>query len=114
MATIVMDAEKVWVKADNLIKEIEEAREVEDEKTIYGVMYKKRTKRKFIFFKECDYYFNREQAIAWLDTEAGNSPWGWRSIKGWQVADKAKALRLIAEHGDPVTLNQDDVEVLFG
>lgn len=104
MATIVMEAAKVIKAADNLIARIEAERKRRDEENIADRMQP----RKFMGFKLKTR--TREEAIKYLDSI---DPWGWQSIYAYGDLGKAKALKLLAEHGDPVTLDQHDITVLF-
>lgn len=104
MATIVCSAEKVKAAALATIKYIEAERIEKDEEAIGHTMQKRRIGWKGF------YYPDREKAIKILDESAFM---GWRSVYGWGDLDHARKLLLIAEHGDPVTLNEEDARVLF-
>ena len=105
MATIVMASQNVIDAAKATIAYIENKRNIYDEKAITKVMA-----TKYGWFKK--YYPTREQAIKILDS-SDEYGMGWRSCAGWGDLDKAKNLLRLAQHGDPVTLNEDDVRVLF-
>lgn len=108
MATIVMEASKVIEAADRVINSIRNERIARDEKRIASAMKPK----KLWFLKQVT--LTREQAIARLDKSSDG--WlfeSWRSAYAWGDLEKAKSLRKLAEHGDPVTLNENDIEVLF-
>lgn len=108
MATIVMEASKVIEAADAVINSVHNEKIALDEKVIANAM--KPQKRWF----RNDITLTREQADEHLDKVARNNMFGsWRSQRGWGDLEKAKALRKLAEHGDPVTLNENDIEVLF-
>jgi hypothetical protein len=108
MAHIVCSAEKVREAAQLVIKNIEETRTKRDEKAIARVMEKERV---------CWWKFwqpagmTREQAIKWLDA---SDMWGWRSGYAWGDLSKAEKLLLLAEHGDPVTIDEESARVLWG
>lgn len=106
MATIVMQADQVIKEAEAVIDNIQQYRQRENEETIQRVM-----KKTFLGWKGF-YKPNRQQAINWIN---GDGMWDYfwcYSYAGKE--DKAKALILIAQHGDPVTLNEKDIQVLFG
>ena len=108
MATIVLPAEKVIAAAENTIAYIRNERNGEDEEKIAEWM----KPRKFLWFKLRAR--TREEAINALDKHYAESWYGdWRSNYAWCDLNKARALRKLAQHGDPVTLNEDDVRVLF-
>ena len=105
MATIVMTSMQVTKAAQEIIKAIETERTKRDEASILHAM----RPRKFCGFAlKCR---NREQAIKYLTEYA--DIFGWQSIYAYGELDKAKGLLKLAKHGDPVTLNEDDVRVLF-
>lgn len=109
MAHIVCSAKKVRAAAQAVINTIEETRTKRDEKAIARVMENERV---------CWWKFwqpvgmTREQAIKWLD--ASDEAWGWRSIHGWGDLGKARKLLTLAEHGDPVTIDEESARVLWG
>ena len=107
MATIVMKSAKVIEAATAMIEHINEERMRRDEVTVLRAMqpYKK-------WFKT--YTRTREEAIKYLDECDNNSMFdSWHSMYAWGTLDKARAILKLAQHGDPVTLNQEDIEVLF-
>lgn len=104
MATIVMSAEKVIEAAEATIAGILAKRDLRDEEQISRWM----GPRRFLWIKLKPR--TREQAIKALD---GSSSWGWRSMYAWGDLDHAQKLLALAKHGDPVTLNENDVRVLF-
>ena len=106
MATIVMSARQVINAANATIAYIEGQREKEDENNIRRVMLSTRIGA---WFKR--YNPTREQAIKILDNSCEFM--GWRSCRGWGDLRKAQDLLRLAKMGDPVTLNEDDVRVLF-
>ena len=108
MGTIVMQAEKVIAAADFVISTIRETRAAKDELAIGDtIKYSKPTKFQAFFGKK---QLDREGAIKYLrGITFGNYP----SIYARGDLEKAKKLRKLAEHGDPVTLNEDDIAVLF-
>lgn len=105
MATIVMESAKVIEAAKKIISHIMAEREARDNAVI-----NKRMARKAFSFLRGFYFPTQEQAIKLLDE---SDCWGWRSMYAWGDLDKAKALLHIAHHGDPITLNEEDVRVLF-
>lgn len=105
MATIIMSADKVIEAANKVIESINNERNRRDEDNISRAMSKKRG-----IFKK--YYLTREQAIDYLKSNH-DAFFGWRSVYMWDTLSKAEALLKLANHGDPVTLNQDDIGVLF-
>ena len=104
MATIVCDAAKVKAAAQATIDRIDAARIERDEAAIAKTM-----RTRHIGWRGF-YYPDREKAVKILD-ESGFM--GWRSMYAWGDLEHAKKLLLIAEHGDPVTLNEEDARVLF-
>lgn len=108
MATIVLPAEKVIAAAEATIAYIRDERNSEDEEKIAEWM----KPRKFLWFTLRAR--TREEAINALDKHYAASWYGdWRSNYAWGDFSKAKKLLRLARLGDPVTLNEDDVRVLF-
>lgn len=107
MATIIMESAKVIEAATKTIAYIDAERLRGDEEAITHMMAKPR--RNWMLQR---YHFTREQAIEYMTNWSDG--FGWRSIYAWGDRRKAKALLLIAQHGDPVTLNEEDTRVLFG
>lgn len=105
MATIVMESAKVIEAAEKTIAHIMAYREKENEKEINSQM----NTRSFSF-RRGFYYMTRQEAIDYLNH---SDTWGWPCIYAWGDLDKAKALLKLAQLGDPVTLNEEDVRVLF-
>lgn len=108
MAHIVCTAEKVYESAKAVIKMIEEERLARDEKSITRVMGHERVTGWKIWQSVG---MTREQAIEWLDT---SDMWGWRSGYAGDALDTAKKLLILAEHGDPVTIDEESAAVLWG
>jgi hypothetical protein len=104
MATIVLPAEKVIAAAEATIANIEKVRKERDEENITNWM----KPRKVLWFTLRAR--TREEAIKALDH---SDSWGWRSQYAWGDLKHAKKLLRLARLGDPVTLNEDDVRVLF-
>lgn len=104
MATIVMESAKVIEACKNVISKIEAHRKARDEKAIARRMASRALGWRGF------YYPTREQAIKLLDN---SDSWGWRSIYAWGDYAHAKKLLKLAQHGDPVTLNEEDIGVLF-
>lgn len=107
MATIVMDAGKVIEAAQKVIDTIEGIRKERNERTIAYAMGER-----MFSFKRGFYRMNREEAIAWINEQSCFGSWSF-SIYAWSTLAEAKALLKLAQHGDPVTLNEKDIEVLF-
>lgn len=105
MATIVMQSAKVIEACNRTIELIKCERTKRDEDAISRMM---RCKRMGAWFKT--YYPTREQALILLDT---SDFWGWRSSYAWGDGQHAKKLLRLAMQGDPVTLNEEDVRVIF-
>lgn len=105
MATIVMESAKVIEAAKKAIADIRAERMTQDNDKIYRRM----NDRAFSLFRGF-YKMTTEEAIVWLDDRHS---WGWRSIYGWKTFEHAKNLLRLAQHGDPVTLNEKDTAVLF-
>jgi hypothetical protein len=104
MATIQMDAKKVIEAAQAVIDQILAHRLARDERAIAQEMATRSLGWRGF------YYPTREQAIKLLDR---SDFWGWRSMYAGGDLSHARKLLLLAEHGDPVTLDQDDIQVLF-
>lgn len=108
MATIVMSAEKVIEAAENTIKFIQSERVVRNEQMITKcIRYSISGRIRSIFGVTP---LTRKQA----EKKLLNDTWGfYPSTYAWGDLEKAHNLKRIAEHGDPVTLNEEDVRVLF-
>lgn len=108
MATIQMSAQQVLDAANKIISKIDSERRKIDMVTISRAM-------NLVFrfsFRRGFYRMNEAEALQWVKQQARYGGWGL-SIYAWGDLYKAKSLLLIAQHGDPVTLNEDDVRVLF-
>jgi hypothetical protein len=99
-----MESQKVIEAAQAVIDKIQAHRLARDEKAIAKEMATRSLGWRGF------YYPTREQAIKLLDK---SDVWGWRSIYAWGDLDHAKKLLKLAHHGDPVTLNEEDITVLF-
>lgn len=109
MATIVMESAKVELAAKRVISEIEAIRAKQDRATIEkAIKYQKR-----FSFRRGFYTMTYDEAKQWIREQECFGNWGM-SIYAWGTLAEAKALLLLAQHGDPVTLNADDVKTLFG
>lgn len=108
MAHIVCSADKVRESAKRVIKKIKETRFARDEKAIAHVMTHERVTW-WKFWHPVG--MTREQAIKWLDA---SDMWGWRSGYAWDDLAKAEKLLILAEHGDPVTIDEESASVLWG
>lgn len=104
MATIVMDSQKVIEAAQAVIDKIMAHRNLRDEKAIAKEMATRSLGWRGF------YWPTRQQAIKALDK---SDCWGWRSVYAWGDLDHAKGLLKLAHHGDPVTLDTEDIRVLF-
>lgn len=108
MATIVLPAEKVIEAAEKTIKDIKTKR-LTDNAVMVSNYIKKNTPGKF-FAKLGFKAPTEEQAISELIQDI----WGsYPSEYAWRDYSSAKKLLKLAQHGDPVTLNEEDVRVLF-
>ena len=107
MATIIMDSLKVIEAATNTINKITAERDRRDNNVIDRMIFD--TENRLFWFRR--YTPTREQAIVLCNTSSDF--WGWRSIYAWGTLDHCKKLLKLAQHGDPVTLNEDDIKALF-
>lgn len=109
MAHIVCSAKKVREAAQAIIDSINEYRSKMDEKAIVHTMQHKRV----CWWKVWQPVgMTREQAIKRLDDV--NGIWGWRCHTGYGDMSKARRLLLLAEHGDPVTVDEESASILWG
>lgn len=108
MATIVMSADKVIEAAETTIanimsKRAEDNKQMEDyaiRNSIPGPISK-------LFGRKT---LTREQVVENYCKDI----WAfYPSVHAWGDLEKAKNLLKLAQHGDPVTLNENDVRVLF-
>jgi hypothetical protein len=103
MATIVMSAEKVIEAATKVIAEIEARRNVENE----GMISEKMKDKRFILFGRT---LTRDEAIK----ELKDARWSfYPCMYYWSDLNHVRKLLKLAQHGDPVTLNEEDTSVLF-
>lgn len=100
-----MESAKVIEAAENKIAYIKAQQLERDEKAIA-----RRMADKAWSFRRGSYFMTRDEAIHWLDC---SDSWGWRSMAGWRHLEHAEKLLRLAKLGDPVTLNEEDAEVLF-
>lgn len=107
MATIIMESNKVIDAANAVINKIMAERDKRDEQTIVNAMG-----QKMFSFKRGFYKLNHAEAIVWINSQGFCSSWSF-SMYAWGTLENAKKLLKLAQHGDPVTLNEDDIEVLF-
>ena len=108
MATIMMQSNQVISACNKKIEHILAERLKRDEATITRIMQTKRI----------GWLWNRknrtrEQAIEWLLNDNLDHMFGWKSEFGWRSLDHLNKLLLLAQHGKPVTLNEEDTQVLF-
>ena len=107
MATIIMSAEKVIAACEKVINCIEARRTKTDEETIDNAM-----NQRMFSFRRGFYKMTREESIKWINEQSIWDSWGW-SIYAWGDLDHANKLLVLAKHGNPVTLNEEDTKVLF-
>jgi hypothetical protein len=108
MATIVLPADKVIEDATKVIADIMAVRNKADSEAISRVI----ALHKNFSFRKGFYNKTEEQAKQWICDQGALSSWGF-SIYAWGTLNEAKKLLKLAQHGDPVTLNQEDVNLLF-
>lgn len=106
MATIVLKAWQVIGACEKTIADIMAEREKRDENEIRRIMLSTRIGA---WFKR--YSPTRDQAIRILDEKM--EYFGWRSMYAYGDLVHAKKLLKLAQHGDPVTLNEEDTRVIF-
>lgn len=106
MATIVKDAQNVIDAAEKVIAHIKNVRK---EKTISIVM---NTVFRFSF-RRGFYRMNRQEAIEYINKQGASGNYGCLRYARDDLG-KARKLLLIAKHGNSVTLNCEDVRVLYG
>ena len=107
MATIVLESAKVIEAAEKTIEAIKAQRAKEDAETLEDAMQP----RKFLGFKLRAR--TEKEALKYLEDCEGWSFGTWKSSYAWGDLSHAKKLLRLAKHGDPVTLNEEDVLVLF-
>lgn len=108
MATIVVPAVEVIDAAEKVIARILKKREAENAEAIRNCIENSIPGRFRKLFGAKP--MTEEQADRYLREQDG---WFYPSIRAWGTLGKAEKLLKLAKHGDPVTLNEDDVEVLF-
>ena len=108
MATVVMSSYKVIQAARAKIDAIRQARKDRDERLISD--YMRHGKRVWLFwFKQV----TREEAIKYMKEDLYGE-WDFPSDYHWgQAFNHAHSLLKLAQHGDPVTLNEKDTDLLF-
>ena len=111
MSHIMVSAEKVLTDANKVINTILDVREKLDEKYIVRAM-----KRRPVWWKFWEPAgMTREQAIEYLDKNAEESVFHhWRSSYHWHEEQHAKTLILLAQNGDPVTIDLISARILWG
>ena len=105
MATIQIQAWKVEEAAQLLIERINLEHERKDRESI-----REATEKLCFSFKRGFYHMNQEEALVYLLKTDDYFP----SCERWGISERVQGLLLLAKHGDPVTLNADDVQILFG
>ena len=103
MAHIVCSAESVATAAQARIDRIKRIREDRDETAITKAMLPHK-----VWFKTVSY--TREEAIKFLNED---NFFGWQSQYAWGDLDLAKKLLILAQHGDPVTIDEESARVLW-
>lgn len=113
MAHISVSAEKVLAAAKEVIAHCEMTRLMRDENKLRKVMAVPR--KPWYNPWAHPHYMTREQAIAHLDKVAENM-WvdSWHSYYGTSYQVAAERLMLMAQHGDPVVLDEESTQILFG
>lgn len=107
MATIVMESAKVIDAAIAAIARIEDERTFRDNQMIDMAMQPYKKFFGLFTVKEKTMY----EAIQYLDKNC--DLFGWRSMYAGGKLEKLLKLHKLAQHGDPVTLNQEDINILF-
>ena len=102
-----MESAKVIEAAKTMINHIKAERKKYDEEVIAKAMT-----QKMFSFKRGFYKMTYNEAKAWVNKQNWCSSWGW-SIYGSGTLSEAKKLLNLAQHGDPVTLNENDIENLM-
>ena len=103
-----MSADKVIEAANKVIGDIMAKRDLRDEELIIGVM----NKGYFSFKQMKRIKYAREEAIKYINDNSCIGGYSW-SYYAYGTLYDAKRLLKLAQHGDPVTLNQEDIAVLF-
>ena len=111
MSHITVSAAKVADSAQALIDRIMAERNRRDEKCINAMVGKK------VFFAKGIFHMGwkpmtREDAIKSLCEEPILS--GYPSIYAWGSLERAKKLLTLAKNGDPVIIDADDAQLLWG
>lgn len=101
MSHITVPAAKVIEAATTVLRNIETVRAERDEKTIQATM---KEKTKYIFGRT----LTREEAIQRLHDPL------YPSCYAWGTKDRVSKLLILAQHGDPVVIDADDAEMLWG
>ena len=103
-----MSAEKVIEAAEQVILRIKTARARENEEMLQFVIKKSVPNKLFAKFGAKP--LTRSQAIEKMEKDI----WSWYpSNTAGQQLNHARKLLTLAKHGDPVTLNEEDTNVLF-
>lgn len=105
MSHITVPAAKVVEAATKTLKRIEEVRTRRDEECILKTMQEK---TKYFFGRK----LTREEAIQRLHD---NYPYSqFPSCYAWGTKDRVSKLLILAQHGDPVVIDAEDAERLWG
>lgn len=105
MGTITLPAVQVQEAARKVIAEILAVRKQRDSEKVQRYMQKR-----WFNFKRWFHYKTEQEVLEWLEA---HSFYGWLSEYRFHDYEHAQKLLKLALHGDPVTLDQEDVEVLF-
>ncbi len=117
MATIVLDSKTVLEMCNKALNSIRAARANEDFRTINDLINNPPARFSWRRMRWVPLSFNIGTAEAYLDnlhkTRGYEYGWiGWRSTMYYGYMQHIKTLKALAELGDPVTLNEKDVEAL--
>lgn len=106
MAYISLPSDDILVICTRILQSISKERTDRDERTISTCMLTARRRWNFT-----EYYFTREQAIKYLDSNC--DLWGWRSEFAERDRLKVKAILVAAQNSRKIYLNETDAELLF-
>ncbi len=102
MSYITVPAEKVAAAAQDIIDHILRKRKARDEQAISKAMWRK----KYRFFGP---NLTEQEAIEYC-----KGFFGFPSFYAWGDLDRAEKLLILAKHGDPVNIDADDAQLLWG
>lgn len=101
-----MPAEAVRAAAQRTIDHIKGTRKARNDRVILYWM-----KKKAFSFRRGFYTRTYDEAVEYLDKHADFL--GWRSQYAWDDLEKAYAFLRMTRLGEPITLNENDVRILF-